>query len=187
MAVTQLKTAQTNAADVEHSPLSSANPAVATVRAEPQVLDKPLPVTASALPARLMATEARRVTTAVGTPTGHRLRSVDVEDILARFSNAYETGSVSGFDQVLAPGMPGRSQLLTDYGRVFQITRNRSIRFIQLKHTASGDRMATRGYAVVTTTDQENRVSKQRVYLEFEIGIDHNVPRIERISNYVVN
>ena len=104
-----------------------------------------------------------------------------------RFSNAYETGSLSGFDQVLAPGMPGRSQLLTDYGRLFQVTRNRSIRFIQLKHAIAGERMATRGYAVVTTTDQENRVSKQRVYIEMEISIDRNVPRIERISNYVIN
>ena len=63
----------------------------------------------------------------------------------------------------------------------------RAMPFIQLKHATAGERMATRGYAEVTTTDQENRVSKQRVYLELEIGIDHNVPRIERISNYVVN
>ena len=83
--------------------------------------------------------------------------------------------------------MQGRGQLLSDYGRVFQHTLNRSIRFIQLKHAATGDKMSTRGYAMVTTTDQENRVSKQRVYIEIEIGIDHNVPRIERLSNYVIN
>lgn len=141
-----------------------------------------------AVAARTPGGEVRApVTTAVGTPVVYRLRSADIEEVLTRFSNAYEAGSMSAFDQVLAPSMPGRGQLLSDYGRIFQTTRNRSIRFVQLKHAPAGERIATRGYAVVTTTDLENRVSKQRVFLEFEIGADHSAPRIERISNYVIN
>ena len=185
-----LADAQTRSApnpDVEIVPTPPVNTAPLIAQAEPSVADKP-PIATCSSPVRAPAAETRApITTAVGTPVTFRLRSVDVEDVLMRFSNAYETGSLSGFDQVLAPGMPGRSQLLTDYGRVFQVTRNRSIRFIQLKHATAGERMATRGYAVVTTTDQENRVSKQRVYIEMEISIDRNVPRIERISNYVIN
>ena len=120
-------------------------------------------------------------------PVTYRLKAADIEDVLTRFSNAYESGSLPAFEQVLAHSLPGRGQLLSDYGRVFERTANRSIRFIQLTHAATGDKMSTRGYAMVTTTDQDNRVSKQRIYLEMEIGIERNVPRIERISNYVIN
>lgn len=181
---TQTRTSPTSTVDI--APAVSSAPSVA--RPETVIVEKPQPLVATVAPAKTLAVETHApVATAVSTPVTYRLRSVDVEDVLTRFSNAYETGSLSAFDQVLAPGLPGRSQLLVDYGRVFQVTRNRSIRFIQLKHAPAGERMATRGYAVVTTTDQEDRVSKQRVYLELEIGIDHNVPRIERISNYVVN
>jgi len=116
-----------------------------------------------------------------------RTRTADAEDILVRFTNAYETGSIGGFGQLFSSSMVGRRQMLNDYERVFLATRQRSIKFNQLKHTASGDRVATSGYATVTTTDQENRVVTQRVFLEFEIGRERGEPRIERLANYVIN
>lgn len=116
-----------------------------------------------------------------------RTRTADAEDILVRFTNAYETGSIGGFGQLFSSSMVGRRQMLNDYERVFLATRQRSIKFNQLKHTASGDRVATSGYATVTTTDQENRVVTQRVFLEFEIGRERGEPRIERLANYVIH
>ena len=178
---------------VEAPPLVNSAPTSVRAESQHQTTDKskPLAVVSAAsttTQAKFASAESRApITTAAGTSITYRLRSVDVEDVLMRFSNAYESGSLPAFEQVLAPGMQGRGQLLSDYGRVFERTANRSIRFIQLKHAATGDKMSTRGYAMVTTTDHENRVSKQRVYIEIEIGIDHNVPRIERLSNYVIN
>ena len=178
---------------VEAPPLVNSAPSSVRAESQHQTTDKskPLAVVSAAsttTQAKFASAESRApITTAAGTSITYRLRSVDVEDVLMRFSNAYESGSLPAFEQVLAPSMQGRGQLLSDYGRVFERTANRSIRFIQLKHAATGDKMSTRGYAMVTTTDHENRVSKQRVYIEIEIGIDHDVPRIERISNYVIN
>ena len=77
--------------------------------------------------------------------------------------------------------------MLNDYERVFSATRQRTIKFNQLKHSPLGERLATSGYAVVTTTDQDNRIMTQRVFLEFEIGRDRGEPRIERLANYVIN
>lgn len=83
--------------------------------------------------------------------------------------------------------MTSRRQMLNDYERVFASTRQRNIKFNQLKHTMSGDKLSTSGHAVVTTTDQDNRVMTQRVFLEFEISRDRGEPRIERLANYVIN
>ena len=116
-----------------------------------------------------------------------RLATADAEAMVIRFSNAYEAGSISAFGQLFAPAMGGRRQMLNDYERVFLSTRLRTIKFNQLKHSMSGERLATSGYAVVTTTDQENRIMTQRVFLEFEIGRDRGEPRIERLANYVIN
>lgn len=77
--------------------------------------------------------------------------------------------------------------MLSEYERVFSATRQRTIKFNQLKHSALGERLATSGYAVVTTTDRDNRIMTQRVFLEFEIGRDRGEPRIERLANYVIN
>ena len=77
--------------------------------------------------------------------------------------------------------------MLSDYERVFLTTRQRSIKFNQLKQAANGERVATSGYATVTTTNQENRTVTQRVFLEFEIGRERGEPRIERLANYLIN
>ena len=116
-----------------------------------------------------------------------KVRSTDAEDVVVRFSNAYELGSIGAFSQLLSPAMPGRRQMLSEYERVFFATRQRTIKFNQLKHSALGERLATSGYAVVTTTDRDNRIMTQRVFLEFEIGRDRGEPRIERLANYVIN
>lgn len=119
--------------------------------------------------------------------TSSRIKASDAEEVLVRFSNAYETGSIGAFGQLLASGMSGRRQMINDYERVFMTTRQRSIKFNQLKHATNGERMATSGYATVTTTDQDNRTVTQRVFLEFEIGRERGEARIERLANYVIN
>ena len=116
-----------------------------------------------------------------------RLATSDAEAMVIRFSNAYEAGSISAFGQLFAPAMTSKRQMLNDYERVFASTRQRNIKFNQLKHTISGDKLSTSGHAVVTTTDQDNRVMTQRVFLEFEISRDRGEPRIERLANYVIN
>ena len=116
-----------------------------------------------------------------------KVRSTDAEDVVVRFSNAYELGSIGAFSQLLSAAMPGRRQMLSEYERIFSATRQRTIKFTQLKHSALGERLATSGYAVVTTTDRDNRIMTQRVFLEFEIGRDRGEPRIERLANYVIN
>jgi len=121
------------------------------------------------------------------TESAQKVKSTDADDIVVRFSNAYESGSIAAFSQLLAPGMSGRRQMLSEYERVFQATRQRSIKFKQLKHAANGERMSTSGYATVTTIDQDNRMIVQRVFLEFDIGRERGEPRIERLANYVIN
>lgn len=116
-----------------------------------------------------------------------RIRTAEVEDILVKFTNAYQAGSIGAFSQLLASGIAGRRQMLNDYDRIFNSTRNRSIKFNHLKHTATGDRVSTSGYATVTTTDQDNQTVTQRVFLEFDIGRERGEPRIERLANYVIN
>ena len=115
------------------------------------------------------------------------IRPSEAEEVLIRFSNAYEAGSVAAFSQLFSPTMAGRRQMLNEYERVFLGTRQRAIKFNQLKHSINGERISTNGYATVTTTDQDNRTVTQRVFLEFEIGRDHGEPKIARLANYVIN
>ena len=115
------------------------------------------------------------------------VRPSEAEEVLIRFSNAYEAGSVGAFSQLFSPTMAGRRQMLNEYERVFLGTRQRAIKFNQLKHSINGERISTNGYATVTTTDQDNRTVTQRVFLEFEIGRDHGEPKIARLANYVIN
>lgn len=114
-------------------------------------------------------------------------RPSEIEDLLVRFSSAYESGSIPAFSQLFAASMAGRRQLLNEYERVFVSTRSRAIKFGQLKQSAVGDRMSLAGYATVTTVDTDNRARTQRVFLEFEIGRERGEPRIERLANYAMN
>ncbi len=166
----------------------------------PRVQDGPVqpqvqsPLQAAAIPSATVAVASasppnlpRIATTADINDSGPRVKSIEADEVVMRFSNAYELGSISAFSQLLAPGMSGRRQILNDYERVFQGTRQRSIKFKQIKHSANGERISTTGYATVTTVDQENRTIVQRVFLEFDIGRDRGESRIERLANYVIN
>ena len=83
--------------------------------------------------------------------------------------------------------MVGRRQVLSDYERVFQQTRQRSIRFTDFKHKVSGERLVTSGYAIVSTVDNDNHASSQRVFLEIDIGRAPEGLKIERLRNYPMN
>lgn len=158
---------------------------VAAASRSPEPSSPPTPRYAPANSAA-SATAARPLSPDVS-ESATRIKASDAEEVLVRFSNAYESGSIGAFGQLLASGMSGRRQMISDYDRVFSATRQRSIKFNQLKHAANGDRVATSGYATVTTTDHENRTVTQRVFLEFEIGRERGEPRIERLANYVIN
>jgi hypothetical protein len=114
-------------------------------------------------------------------------RSRDSEDALLRFGSAYEQGSIDGVQALFASAMPGRSQMIADYQRVFSNTRQRNIRFLQLKHTVAGQRVNTVGQAVVNTIGADNKSSSQRVFLEIEVARVGNEVRIERMSNYALD
>ena len=114
-------------------------------------------------------------------------RSRDSEDVLLRFGSAYEQGSIDNVRALFASAMPGRSQMIADYQRVFSNTRQRNIRFLQLRHTVAGQRVTTVGQAVVSTVGADYKNSSQRVFLEIEVARDGNELRIERISNYALD
>ena len=114
-------------------------------------------------------------------------RNRDSEDALLRFGSAYEQGSIESVRALFASAMPGRSQMIADYQRVFSNTRQRNIRFLQLKHTVAGQRVTTVGQAVVNTVSADNKSSSQRVFLEIEVARDGNDVRIERMSNYALD
>ena len=116
-----------------------------------------------------------------------RVNPADADDVLVKLSGAYEAGSIAAFSKVFATSMAGRRQLLSDYDRVFQQTRQRSIRFTQFKHKVSGEKLLTSGFAVVSTIDNDNRSSSQRIFLEIDIGRDSEGLKIERLHNYPLN
>lgn len=120
-------------------------------------------------------------------PRAMDARGRDSEDALLRFGSAYEQGSIESVRALFASAMPGRSQMIANYQRVFFNTRQRSIRFLQLKHTVAGQRVTTVGEAVVNTIGTDNKSSSQRVFLEIEVARDGNDVRIERMSNYALD
>jgi len=116
-----------------------------------------------------------------------RVSPADASDVLVMLSNAYESGSVAAFSNVFAPTMTARRQVLSDYERVFQQTRQRSIRFTDFKHKANGQRIVTSGNAVVSTVDNDNRASSRRIFLEIEISRTPDGLKIERLHNFPLN
>ena len=114
-------------------------------------------------------------------------RSRDSEDALLLFGSAFEQGSVENVRTLFAAAMPGRSQMIADYQRVFSTTKQRNIRFLQLKHTVAGQRVSTVGQAVVNTVSSDNKSSSQRVFLEIEVARTGNEVKIERMSNYALD
>ena len=133
------------------------------------------------------STPAQQVSAATPPLAESRVNPADADDVLVRLSGAYETGSIAAFNKVFATSMAGRRQLLSEYERVFQQTRQRSIRFTQFKHKVSGEKLFTSGFAVVSMVDNENRASSQRIFLEIDIGRDTDGLKIERLHNYPLN
>lgn len=130
------------------------------------------------------------IAVATATPTAPsepRVNPADAGDVLVTLSSAYESGSMAAFSKVFAPTMTGRRQVLSDYERVFQQTRQRSIRFTDFKHKANGERLVTSGYAVVSTVDNDNRVSSQRIFLEIDFSRTPEGLKIERLHNFPMN
>ena len=138
-------------------------------------------------PASIQVPPVQSSSTAASPPTESRVNPADADDILVKLSGAYEAGSIAAFSKVFATSMAGRRQLLSDYERVFQQTRQRSIRFTQFKHKVSGEKLLTAGFAVVSTVDNDNRVASQRIFLEIDIGRDPEGLKIERLHNYPLN
>lgn len=138
-------------------------------------------------PASIQVPPVQSSSTAPPLPTESRVNPADADDILVKLSGAYEAGSIAAFSKVFATSMAGRRQLLSDYERVFQQTRQRSIRFTQFKHKVSGEKLLTAGFAVVSTVDNDNRVASQRIFLEIDIGRDPEGLKIERLHNYPLN
>lgn len=138
-------------------------------------------------PASIQVQQAQTSSATLASPTESRVNPADADDVLMRLSGAYEAGSIAAFSKVFATSMAGRRQLLSDYERVFQQTRQRSIRFTQFKHKISGEKLLTSGFAVVSTVDNDNRASSQRVFLEIDIGRDSEGLKIERLHNYPLN
>lgn len=135
-----------------------------------------------------LAPVAATPTNAASTPVpDNRVNPADADDVLVRLGGAYEAGSIAAFGKVFAANMAGRRQLLSDYERVFQNTRQRSIRFTQFKHKVSGEKLLTSGFAVVSTVDNDNRTSSQRIFLEIDIGREPEGLKIERLHNYPLN
>jgi hypothetical protein len=120
-------------------------------------------------------------------PSEPRVSPADAGDVLVTLSSAYESGSMAAFSKVFAPTMAGRRKVLSDYERVFQQTRQRSIRFSDFKHKINGERLLTSGYAVVSTVDNDNRASSQRIYLEIDISRTPDGLKIERLHNFPMN
>ena len=128
------------------------------------------------------------ITTVTPTSTSEpRISPADASDVLVKLSSAYEAGSIAAFSRVFAPTMAGRRQFLADYERVFQQTRQRSIRFADFKHKANGERLLTSGYAVVSTVDNDNRASTHRLFLEIDISRTSEGFKIERLHNFPMN
>jgi DnaJ-domain-containing protein 1 len=109
----------------------------------------------------------------------------DVAVILAQFTSSYESGSLASLASTFSPDMVARESVLTEYEKVFQQTKQRSIRLSDVRHTHVGDsRLVSAGVATVTTTDLRDRQVRQRVFLEIEIAREDNVSRIVRLANY---
>jgi curved DNA-binding protein CbpA len=114
-------------------------------------------------------------------------RSRGAEDVLLAFVSAFDTGAAVGLDQVMAPHMPRRAEILGQYEQLFASTRQRTMRLKQLTHRLVDDRLVTAGYATVTTTDRVGSTAVQQIYLEIEISSGQRGPRIERLVSYQIN
>ncbi len=140
---------------------------------------------AIAMTAGAAATGGTATASSAANGSPQNMKLADVDDLLAQFSSAFESGSMSSLRQAFSQSMTGRNSLLADYERVFQRTKQRSIHFNRMRHhPISSDRLVSSGQATVATVDHDNRSAVQRVYLEIEIAREAGGPRISRLANY---
>ena len=113
-----------------------------------------------------------------------RIRGVDIDELLARFASAYEAGSVQALAALLSQSMPNRRAALNDYEHVLQETRQRTIRFSQVKHKWTSDRVSTSGLVTLTTQGHDGKSIRQDAFLEIETSLEANALRVTRLANY---
>ena len=113
-----------------------------------------------------------------------RIRSVDVDELLARFASAYESGSPPALSALFAQGLPNRRVVLSEYEQVFRDTRQRTIRFSQVKHRWAGERVTTSGLVALTMVGQDGQPNRQNAFVEIETALEANSLRITRLANY---
>ena len=116
--------------------------------------------------------------------TLQRIRAVDVDELLARFASAYESGSTPALAALLSQAMPSRRATLSDYEHVFQGTRQRTIRFSQVKHTWIGDHVSTSGLVTLTALGHDGQSTRQNAFLEIETALEANTLRVTRLASY---
>jgi curved DNA-binding protein CbpA len=108
-----------------------------------------------------------------------------VNDLVTKFANAFQIGSVTHLRDAFSERMQSRNALLADYERVFRTTKRRTLQFSQLKHQlVEQRRIVSAGFATVATVDHQNETSQSRIYLEIEMSAEPVGPRILRITNY---
>jgi len=116
--------------------------------------------------------------------TPQRIRAVDVDELLARFASAYESGSAPALAALMSQAMPNRRAMLSEYERVFQETRQRAIRFSQVKHKWIGDQVSTSGLITLTTLSHDGQSTRQNAFLEIDTSLEANTLRVTRLANY---
>ena len=138
------------------------------------------PQAASAVPAPTINVAA----TASPSEPVSRIRSVDVDELLARFASAYESGSPPDLSALFAQELPNRRVVLSEYEQVFRDTRQRTIRFSQVKHRWAGERVTTSGLVALTMVGQDGQPNRQNAFVEIETALEANSLRITRLANY---
>lgn len=167
----------------------SAYAATATDRskAEPSIEPIAGPTSSPATPQAASAVPATTINVAaIASPSEpvSRIRSVDVEELLARFASAYESGSPPALSALFAQGLPNRRVVLSEYEQVFRDTRQRTIRFSQVKHRWAGERVTTSGLVALTMVGQDGQPNRQNAFVEIETALEANSLRITRLANY---
>jgi hypothetical protein len=106
---------------------------------------------------------------------------------LLAFVSAFDAGGTTALEQVMAPRMPKRAEILGQYEQLFATTRQRSMRLKKMTHKVVDDRLVTAGYATVTTIDRVGETATQQIYLELEVSSGQRGARIERLVSYQIN
>lgn len=156
-------------------------------KAQPSIEPVAAPTSSPVAPQAASAVPAPTINVAATAPPSEpvsRIRSVDVDELLARFASAYESGSPPALSALFAQGLPNRRVVLSEYEQVFRDTRQRTIRFSQVKHRWAGERVTTSGLVALTMVGQDGQPNRQNAFVEIETALEANSLRITRLANY---